>query len=54
MLLKNYIDKINNTKILKEPFDHIIIDNFLEDSYYKEILKIKEKYFNIFKEKKRI
>ena len=34
----NYLEKINNSEIQHYPFPHIIIDNFLEDKLYNDII----------------
>ena len=42
---KEYVlNKINNSKIDKDPWDHIIIKDFLPKSLYENIVKETEKY----------
>jgi len=37
--IKNIFNKIKETEILTEPFDHLVIDNLLPDYFYKKLAK---------------
>ena len=38
-ILKHSINKINTSNLITEPWDHIIIDNFLNKNLYNKIKK---------------
>ena len=37
-LKENILNKINESILYEEPFDHLYIENFFDNSFYKEIL----------------
>ena len=39
LTIKDIFDKIQNTEIQTEPFDHLVIDNLLPDDFYNRIAK---------------
>lgn len=39
LTIKDIFDKIQNTEIQTEPFDHLVIDNLLPDYFYKRLAK---------------
>jgi len=37
--IQELFDRIKNSNVQKEPFEHLIVDNFLPDEFYKELAK---------------
>ena len=37
--IEDIFDKIRNTEVQTEPFDHLVIDNLLPDDFYKDVAK---------------
>ena len=37
--IKDLFDKIKNTEVQTEPFDHLVVDNLLPDDFFKEVAK---------------
>ena len=37
--IQELFDRIKNSDVQKKPFEHLIVDNFLPDEFYKELAK---------------